>query len=327
MSISAKQMMLRDIEKQLGNILTVNNTNAVMSMLLDQIAQYNIEASNDGYSIDSEDLISAFIEAKQIEGRSPKTTERYAYVIRRMLEVVKVPIRKITIYHLRSYLMGMRERGISDSTIEGVRSVFSSFFGWLQKEGLIDANPCANINTIKCAKIVRKPFNDVDIERLKESCKCVRDRTIISFLLSTGCRIGEVCKLNRDDIDFQNLECKVHGKGKKERVVYINNVTAMLLKRYFAERLDNSEALFIGKGSERLTPGGVRFRLNTIARKAGVDNVHPHRFRRTLATNLINHGMSIQEVAAILGHDKIDTTMRYVFIENEHVKNSYRKYA
>lgn len=216
---------------------------------------------------------------------------------------------------------------IADRTLEGYRTVFSSFFGWLYKEKLIQDNPCANLGPIKHMKKVRVPYSEVELEKLKEACQTVRDKTIIYFLLSTGCRISEICGLDRDDIDFMTLECTVLGKGNKERTVFLDDITAMMLKRYLAERKDNSPALFIGKGSERMTPGGVRFRLKTIAERAGVQNVHPHRFRRTLATNLIDRGMPIQEVASILGHDNINTTMTYVYIKKENVKNAYRKYA
>jgi site-specific recombinase XerD len=146
-------------------------------------------------------------------------------------------------------------------------------------------------------------------------------------LLSTGCRISEICALNRNDIDIVNKEILVLGKGNKERTVFIDDVTAMLLQRYLEERKDDSEALFVGKGTSRLKPGGIRKILNAVATKAGVENTHPHRFRRTLATSLIDHGMPIQEVAAILGHEKLDTTMKYVYLNKTHVKNSYNKYV
>ena len=202
-----------------------------------------------------------------------------------------------------------------------------SFFGWLWREGLIEKNPCGNIATIKCKKVIRKPYTPEEVERLKESCLTLRDKTIICVLLSTGCRISEVCNLNRDDIDFQRLECKVLGKGNKERTVYIDSVTAMMLKRYILTRDDITQALFTGKGTQRLTPHGVRKMLTGVGERAEVENVHPHRFRRTLATNLINRGMPIQEVAAVLGHDKIDTTLKYIYIEDENVKSAYRKFA
>lgn len=203
----------------------------------------------------------------------------------------------------------------------------SSFFGWLQKEGLIPANPCANLGAIKCAKVVREPYSATDIERLKEACSSLRDRAIIMFLLSSGCRISEVCGLNRNDIDMASAECTVLGKGNKERVVYLDSVALMLLRRYLASRKDAHNALFVGLRGERLQPGGVRAMLKQLEAKTGVPNVHPHRFRRTLATNLIARGMPIQEVAAILGHDKLDTTMKYVYLEKSNIKNSFAKYA
>ena len=239
----------------------------------------------------------------------------------------KQHINKITIFNLRNYLLNEKSRGISDKTLNGIRDVFNSFFGWLWKEGLIENNPCNNLGPIKCIKKIRKPYSDSDIEKLKEKCYDVRDKAFICFMLSTGCRISEICQLNKSDINFVTLECKVLGKGDKERIVFIDDVTSMLLQRYLSERKDEYNALFIGKGTCRMTPGGVRARLKTIAIEAGVENVHPHRFRRTLATNLISHGMAIQDVSMILGHEKIDTTMTYVYRDKESVKNSYKKFS
>lgn len=328
MSIVAKQFFLKQIEQELGDVLTANDLHKVQEAVNDIMSQYNVDEIEQG-SVDGEtdDFLSAFLGAKEIEGRSEKTIKHYQYIITRMLEEVNTPIRQITVFHLRNYLMKMKSNGISDKTLEGVRSVLCSYFGWMQKEGLLQNNPTANLAPIKCAKKVRMPYTEVDIERLKESCWCSRDKALITFLLSTGCRISEVCGLDRDSIDFQAKECIVLGKGDKERTVFIDDVTSMLLQRYLNERTDTSPALFAGKGTERMTPGGVRARLNKIAEKASVEHVHPHRFRRTLATNLINHGMKIQEVASILGHDKLDTTMKYVYMDKTNVKNAYRKYA
>lgn len=326
MSIESKQMLLNALEEMLSDKLTAKDLRAFMQSASASLSEYEVEyKKQDGRA--AEDYLKAFIDAKQIEGRSQKTLDRYSYILRKLFRSAGVPLPEITTYHLRSYLMDMKTRGLGDKTIEGERTVFSSFFGWIWKEGLIERNPCANIGAIKCAKKIRQPYSDVEIEQLKEHCSNLRDKALISFLLSTGCRISEACGLNRDDIDFENLECQVLGKGNKERTVYIDNVTAMVLKRYLKSRTDVIPALFIGKGTDRMTPGGVRFAFKRIAEEAGVENVHPHRFRRTLATNLINHGMPIQEVASILGHDKLDTTMKYVYIEKSNVKNAYRKYA
>ena len=328
MSIADKQNFMKSIENELADMLTAVASADVMSVISSKLAGYDMEriVSENGI-IGSDDMLTAFLDAKRIEGRSDKTIEHYRYVIEKLIKKLNIPTQDITIYHIRSFFMENRNRGISDSTLEGYRNVFSSYFGWLFKEKLIKENPCANIGSIKHMKKIRVPYSEVELEKLKEACTTARDKAMLYFLLSTGCRISEICGLNKEDIDFQALECTVLGKGNKERTVFIDDITAMMLKRYIAGRKDSSDALFTGKGSDRMTPGGVRFRLKTIAEKAGVQNVHPHRFRRTLATSLIDRGMPIQEVASILGHDNINTTMTYVYINKENVKSAYRKYA
>ncbi len=327
MSVQAKQSLVSDVAERVGEFLTVTDTAKVTTALTDVVTNYDIEMLNiDSIDPDSMDLLKYFLDAKQTEGRSAKTVERYSYILEKMLKGIGVPVQRITVYHLRSYLMEEKNRGLSDRSLDGLRSIMSSFFGWLTKENLIKSNPCANIAAIKCQKKIRLPYSASDIEKLKTNCSSIRDKAIVCFLLATGARISEVCALNRADIDFQNMECKVLGKGNKERTVYMDEVTAMVLKEYLDARTDPYDALFVGKGTERMTPHGVRNMLDDLSEKSGVANVHPHRFRRTLATNLINHGMPIQEVAYILGHERIDTTMKYVYIEKTSVKNSYRKY-
>lgn len=328
MSVQDKQVLVRNMTRYLEDKLTPSQIKSVVDGLTVQMSIFEVEAvSNNTGSVEGKEFLKTFLDAKGVEGRSIKTIKHYEYVIKKALDAIDTPIRQITVFHLRKYLMDMKSRGIQDKTIEGVRCVLCSFFGWLDKEKLLDDNPCNNLNAIKCAKKVLLPFSPTDIKKLEEHCKTDRDRAIIAFLLSTGCRIGEVCSLNRDSIDFDSLECIVYGKGAKERTVFLDDVSSMLVKRYLESRNDMSEALFIGKGSGRLTPGGVRFMLHKIADEAKVDNVHPHRFRRTLATNLIKHGMTVQEVASILGHDNINTTMKYVYIDKSSVKNNYMKLA
>lgn len=327
MSITAKQTFTTELQERLSDKLTLKEINAVIESVTHQMAHYDMERLNDDVGQQEfEDMLELFSNAKRIEGRSEKTIERYQYILKRFRKFDKTPIREISVYNIRNYLAHEKGRGISDSTLRGYRDIFLSFFGWIHKEGLIDRNPCANLNPIKCRKEIKKPYSEVDIERLKEACITTRDKAMVSFLMSTGCRISEVCGLNRDDIDFTNMECTVLGKGNKERTVYIDPVCAMQLQNYLQERDDFEDALFVNKYAVRLHPGGIRKRLHELADTAGVQNVHPHRFRRTLATTLINHGMAIQEVASILGHEKIDTTMTYVFIDKRNVKNSYQKY-
>lgn len=328
MSTASTQVLLKNIENVLENYLTAHDVTVAMSAIAGHFSVFKVEQLEDtANDAESLELLNAYIEAKRIEGRSNNTLSRYRRMIERLYDAVKVPIRQISVFHLRKYLSDEKAKGLSDSTLDGMRQIFSAYFGWLQKEGLIRENPTTNLGAIKCTKKVRKPYSTVDIERIKECCSCDRDKAIVSLLLSTGCRISEVCALNRNSIDFANAEILVLGKGNKERTVFLDDVAIMLIKRYIDSRTDSDEALFVGKGTHRLHPGGVRFMLKTIAKKAGVENVHPHRFRRTLATNLIDHGMAIQEVASILGHDKLDTTMAYVYLDKNNIKNAYRKFA
>lgn len=325
MSIADKQVFLNRISHEFGEDLTASQLTAIMSKLAVNMSAFDVQYIGEKQETTTE-FLDAFLSAKKIEGKSPKTIERYRYIITRMLTAVNMPISSLNVYHLRSYLANRQAGGISDSTIRGERDIFCSFFGWLYREGLIENNPSGNLTTVKVPKKVRYPFTPVEIEKLKEACTCERDKAIIMFLLSSGCRVNEVCSLNINDIDFNHKTCCVLGKGNKQRIVFLDDVCLHALAKYLTTRKDNSPALFIGKGSERLTAGGIRFMLVHLGERAKVENVHPHRFRRTLATNLIDRGMAIQEVASILGHDKIDTTMTYVHISQDNVHAAYNKY-
>ncbi len=327
MSVEIKTSFLKDLEMSLNDKITAASLSTVLSAASDVLEHYEfsrILRTEESYSMD---LFDTWISALKIQGRSPKTIAAYTYIIKKMLNDLNTPIRNITVYHLRGWLTKEKERGISDQTLEDDRQTFSSMFNWLWREGLIEKNPVANIGAIKVQKKVREPYADIEIENLKAACATPRDIAIISFLLATGCRISEVTNLNHDQINFADREVVVLGKGNKERTVFFDAVTAMHLKRYLSTRTDDNPALFIGRRKERLQPGGVRHMLNVLAEKAGIEHVHPHKFRRTLATMLIAHGMSIQEVASILGHEKLDTTMKYVVLDKSTVKNNYRKYA
>lgn len=328
MAMIDKQILIKELERALYDKLTAKDVNTVAMALMDRLVDYDLTRTERPAEIgDSEELIKIFIDAKRVAGCSEKTLKRYRYAVKKMLEGVKVPAREVTVFHLRGYLQAERERGIAENTLSGNRQVYCTFFDWLYKEGLIPSNPCANLAPIRIKKEKKKPFTDVEIEKLKTACNNLRDKAIISFLLATGCRIGETCELNVEDVDLQNMECTVLGKGNKERTVYLNPVAALHLEAYLSKRKYKTGPLFLGRQKIRLEPGGVRAMLNRVAARAGVDDVYPHRFRRTLATNLIKRGMSIQEVARILGHEKIDTTMGYVYLDDRDVKNNLRKYA
>jgi len=329
MSIASRTQLMRDLSTVIGHYVSADTMDEIMAALSEKIGRFSIdlEEAPSGSDSETEDLLKAFLSAKEVEGRSAKTIKRYDYICRKALGKMGVPLREVSVFHLRKYLADEKARGLSDCTLDGNRECLSSLFGWLHKEGLLNRNPTANLGSIKVQKKVRKPYSQSDIEKLKEHCTSSRDKAIICLLMSTGCRIGEVCGLNRDALDFSSKEVTVLGKGNKERTVFLDDVTVMVLDRYLSERKDDSPALFTGKATDRLTPGGVRFMLRNLAEKAGVENAHPHRFRRTLASNLIDHGMDIQNVAQILGHERLDTTMKYIYTSKGELKNQYRKYA
>lgn len=329
MGVLDKKLFLADLQVRLDDFVPANDARRILEQAADVLSGYDLTAATpaEGGHDESESMIRLFLDAKGVEGRSRQTISQYGYVLRGMRKGVGVPIDKITVHHLRSWLMREKERGVSLRTLEGYRYVMSSFFGWLWREEILPKNPTVNLQPIKHQKVIRKPFSPEEIERLKEAARTTRDKTILAVLLSTGCRISEVCQLDVLDIDLAARAVTVLGKGNKERRVYLDDVAVMYLKRYFRERTDDSPALFTGKGSSRLTPDGVRYMLRQLEARSGVENVHPHRFRRTLATSLISHGMAIQEVAAILGHDKIDTTMTYIYLDQSAVESAYRKFA
>ena len=323
--IDAKVSFMTQMEAGLTDTLTVDQMKKMQTVGYAILDKFDLVELAD--EMEQDDLLDCYVSAMKVECRSQKTIDRYVYVIGRMMEFVKVPTRRVSVYHLRNYLTHEKERGICEQTLEGYREIFSAYFNWLQRESLIDRNPCVNLGVIKVPKKEKKTYTDAELERLNWFCGNIRDRAILHFLRSTGCRISEITGLNRDQVNLELLECVVHGKGNKERTVYLDEVAGMLLAEYLNGRIDDVPALFINKQHDRLNPGGVRAMLNKLAEKAGVDHVHPHKFRRTLATGLARHGMPIQEVAKVLGHEKLDTTMKYVVLNKDDVKASYRRYT
>ena len=331
MAVLDKKQYLKELETKLGEFLPASEIQQILTAAGETLNNYDVQytKTKDGDS-DSEDLLKYFIEAKRVEGRSEKTIEQYTGIIRMLKEAENVPFTRMTVYNIRSYLSAEEKRGVAASTRENRRQVLSSFFGWLSREGLIEKNPMLNVAPVKQKKVKRKPFSNREIAKLRRAAlnpNDSRNMAIILFFASTGCRVGEVCKLNRDDIDMKEQSVTVLGKGDKERTVLFDDDAALYLSSYLAEREDDEEALFLGKFNERMTPGGMRYMMRQLGKKAGVTNVHPHRFRRTRATSLIDHGMQIQNVSHLLGHEKIDTTMKYVYIDEQNVATDYRKYA
>lgn len=326
MAIDAKMSFIKQIEERMSSVLTVSTMVTLSSAIQDVLESFDMR-EHPHYDDETDDMLNDYLSALKVQGRSQKTLNRYAYIIGKMMSFLGIQTRKVTVHHIRNYLSHEKERGVMDSTLEGVRQIFCSYFGWLHREGLIDVDPTANLGAIKVPKKEKKTYSEIDIERLNRACKTIRDRAIISFLSSTGCRISEMTSLNRDQINLNTLECVVHGKGNKERTVYLSEVTGMLLREYLKNRTDDDDALFGSRRTGRLTPDGVRCMLKKLGEETGIEKVHPHKFRRTFATRMTRHDMPIQEVAKLLGHDKLDTTMQYVVLNKDDIRASYRRYA
>ena len=274
-------------------------------------------------------LLEVFIAAKRVEGCSEKSLKYYDSTIRAMLDTVGKPLREINTDDLRGYLAEyQRERNSSKVTIDNMRRIFSSFFGWLEDEDYILKSPVRRIRKIKTDKTIKDTFSDEGLELLRDACEEVRDLAIIDILASTGIRVGELVQLNREDINFHERECVVLGKGNSERVVYFDARTKIHLSNYLDNRTDDNPALFVSltMPHERLLIGGIETRLREIGNKADMQKVHPHKFRRTLATRAIDKGMPIEQVQRLLGHVRIDTTMHYAMVNQTNVKNSHRKF-
>ena len=324
MAIEAKASFLRMAEKKLSTEVTAETMSKVLSIMADVMEGFDMREMN--IEEEQDDMLECFLQAMDVQGRSRKTITHYRLILSKMMAEAKVSARRITVHHLRSYLAKQKERGLKDSTLAHHREVFSSFFGWLFREGLIERNPVINLGSIKVAKEEKKVFTDIDMEKMRQGCKRLVDRAIISFLASTGCRVAELVGLDRSALDLDSLECVVRGKGNKERTVYLDNVTAMYIRNYLATRRDVCPALFVTRTRERFQTGGIRDMLKRLEERSGVDHVHPHKFRRTLATNMAKRGMPIQTIAAILGHEKIETTMEYIVLNKESTKMQYRQY-
>ena len=335
MAIDAKMNFLTQVDHKCAGVLTKEALENTLRIISDVLEGFDMRERATWDEDPTDDLLETYLKTMTIQGRSEKTIERYDRQLRGFLRDVAVPTRRINVYHIRNWLAAEKDRGIMDTSLEAERMVLSSYFGWLFRESLIERNPMANVGPIKVAKRQKQIISDIEMEQLKQACskmhgiKPYRNRAILLFLASTGCRVSEMVGLNRDSVDLTNLECVVRGKGNKERVVYLDAVTGMAIREYFAKRKDSGEALFVGNEGMRLGTNGVREALKTLAKIAGIENnrIHPHKFRRTLATEMTRHGMPIQEVAGILGHEKLDTTMQYVILDHDTVKASYRKFA
>ena len=303
----------------------------VEAVLHIQLQEYEVQkktteiAVYDGSSLG---MVRKFIATKRLEGKSEKTLRKYQPELEKLVAFLDKKMHEVETYDLRLYLALYKEhRGVSNRTLDNIRKTISSFFSWMNDEGHIGRNPARALKQIKYTKEVKKPFTSVEREKLKNACGFLRDLALSEFLYASGLRVSEAVSLNRDNIDFATREAYVVGKGNKERKFYLSEVCTEYLRQYLQSRTDSNPALFVGikKPYSRIGKEGIEAALRRLGKKAGVDNVHPHRFRRTLATDLVKKNVPIQDVAAILGHADLRTTQVYVCLDQDTIKYHYNK--
>lgn len=328
----ATEDILNDIVSRIKDVLSDEQMKQASISIKDVLAKYEInKKANDEERREKEntELLETFLSAKKIEGCSDKTIHYYQSSIVKLLKGLSKSIKEICTNDIRRYLSEIQEKnGLSKVTIDNLRRIFSSFFSWLEDEDYIAKSPVRRIHKVRTDTLVKEVLSDENIETLRDSCKESRDLAMIDLLLSTGVRVGELVKINRADIDFQERQCKVFGKGNKEREVYFNARTKIHLQRYLESRTDDNPALFVtlSKPHTRLTISGVEVRLRKMGKVVHIDKVHPHKFRRTLATMAIDRGMPIEQVQKLLGHVRIDTTLHYAMVNQQNVKIAHRKF-
>lgn len=276
------------------------------------------------------DILNKFISSKEIEGCSTRTLNYYKDNIIKILDTINLPIDEITNEILRNYLADYKSNSKAGMvTIDNIRRILSSFFTWLENEDYIIKSPVRRIHKVKTTRKVKETLTDENLEKLRDTCSNVRDLAILELLISTGMRVGEITRLNISDMNFQERSCIVLGKGNSEREVYFSAKSKMYIKKYLEMRTDNNEALFVSliKPYNRLGISGIEILIRNLGKEANINKVHPHKFRRTMATMAIDKGMPIEQVQKLLSHIKIDTTMEYAMVNQSNVKNSHRKYV
>lgn len=328
-----KEQVIVSILERMSPHLSIEQTSLLEKALVVVLDAYKIEKQSREiviYDGNAKEIVKKFLLIKHLAGCSKRTLKTYRFHLLKLVENLRCPLQEIKTDDLRSYLALYKERRrISNVTLENIRLCLSSFFGWMWEEGLIVKNPMRKIKRIKTDKIIKKPFTDEELERLRMNCIRERDLAMLEFFYSTGVRVSEAIKLDRNQIDFAEKQCIVHGKGGKERIVYLSSKACIHLKKYLDSRTDDDPALFVGtrKPHKRLSKEGIETIFRGIGRRAGVEKTHPHRFRRTMATNALLRGMPLQEVKELLGHEKMDTTLIYCMIMQTSIKISHMKYV
>ena len=322
----------RKIEQEMMSVLNNAQMERLQAVLMHafmgkEIREVESCVNNQQHS--NKELLKAFLEAKRVEGCSEKSISYYRTTLEMMIKEINKSVKQIITEDLRTYLSSYQQNSkVSKVTIDNVRRILSSFFSWLEDENYILKSPARRIHKIRVGQTVKETYTDEELEVMRDYCEGSRDLAIIDLLASTGMRVSELTMLDKEDVDFIKRECIVLGKGNKERKAYFDARAKIHLMKYLDERKDNNPALFVtlNKPYERLKISGVEIRLRELGKKLNIHKVHPHKFRRTLATKAIDKGMPIEQVQVLLGHSKIDTTLQYAMVNQNNVKLAHSKY-
>lgn len=326
-----KNILITEITGRMTNFLNSNQLSQLKNVLISTLTpvEFSLPNQKQHTSLNRIDLLDLFLAAKKVEGCSDKSIKYYRSTILTLNNSLNKPETEITTDDLRQYLtMYQVTNESSQVTIDNIRRIFSSFFSWLEDEDYILKSPVRRIHKIKSSSTIKDTYSDEVLEVMRDKVNSSRDLALIDILASTGMRVGELVLLNRTDINFSERECIVLGKGNKERIVYFDARTKIHLQSYLAERSDSNHALFVSlrQPHTRLTIGGIESRLKKLGEKLGLPKIHPHKFRRTLATMAIDKGMPIEQLQSLLGHQRIDTTLQYAMVKQSNVKFAHRKY-
>ena len=323
-----KQTIVNEVIQEMLPILNNAQTLKLQEVLCDILWKYDVSGENSRQE-EEKDFVEYFLSAKRIEGCSVKSLSYYESTIRTMLNSLGKGVKEIVTDDIRSYLTKYQtEKQSSRVTIDNIRRILSSFFSWLEDEDYILKSPVRRIHKVKTASNIKETYSDETLELMRDNCCEIRDLALIDILASTGMRVGELVLLNRNDINFNERECVVFGKGDKERIVYFDARSKLHLQTYLESRIDGDPALFVSLKApySRMSIGGIETRLRNIGKNLGIKKVHPHKFRRTLATKAIDKGMPIEQLQQLLGHKRIDTTLQYAMVKQSNVKIAHRKY-
>lgn len=324
-----KNEVIKEIEQKMSKILNNEQKEKLKEVLLYTFYDIEVTKKEETLNEDTTDYAQLFISAKRIEGCSERTLNYYKSTIDNMIIDTNKKINCIETEDLRKYLAEYQSKNnCSKVTIDNVRRILSSFFAWLEDEDYIIKSPVRRIHKVKATQTVKETYTDEELEEMRDACSEIRDLAMIDFLSSTGVRVGELVKLDIADVNFHERACVVLGKGAKEREVYFDARTKIHLQNYLNTRKDNNPALFVSllKPFNRLKISGVEIRLRELGKKTNIKRVHPHKFRRSMATRAIDKGMPIEQVQVLLGHRKVDTTLQYAMVNQNNVKNSHKKY-